>query len=70
MYEFYELHKFELIDGKFFLDGIRIKGVKSYSLSAKENDSLSELSLTMDVRTLGDDGSPNFDSTVDEFRNI
>lgn len=66
----YELHKFELKDGKLFLDGIRIRGIKAYHLSAKENDNLSELSLTMDVRTLGDDGAPEFDGSADKFRNI
>ena len=64
------LHKFELKDGAFFLDGMRIKGIKEYCLTAKENDSHAELSLRMDVRTLGNNGCPDLDSTVDEFRDI
>lgn len=65
-----KFHKLELKDGKLFLDGIRVRGIRSYNLSAKENDNLSELSLTMDVRTLGDNGTPEFDGAADEFRNI
>lgn len=61
------VHKFELKDGKFFLDGMRIKG---YHLSAKENDSLSELSLKIDVRTLGNDGIPEFDNSLDKTGKI
>lgn len=65
-----EFHKLELKDGKLFLDGIRIRGIRSYCLSVKENSNLSELSLMMDVRTLGNNGTTEFDGAADEFRNI
>lgn len=64
------IHKFELKDGKFFLDGIRIRGIKAYSITAKGYDSLTELSLKMDVRTLGDNGIPEFDSSLDKIGKI
>lgn len=64
------IHKFELKDGKLFFDGIRIKGIREYHLSTKEGDSLAELSLKMDVRTLGDNGITEFDSSLDKIRKI
>ena len=60
------IHKFELKDGKLFLDGMRIRGIKAYSITVKENDSLAELSLKMDVRTLGNKGTPEFDGLLNE----
>lgn len=64
------IHKFELKDGKLFFDGMRIKGIREYHLSTKEDDSLTELSLKMDVRTLGDNGIPEFDSSLDKIGKI
>lgn len=60
----FSIHKLELKDGKILLDGIRIRGIKSYNVVQKEYDGLAELSLKMDVRTLGDNGIPEFDSTL------
>ena len=60
------IHKFELKNGKLFLYGMRIRGIRAYSITAKEKDSLVELSLKMDVRTLGNKGTPEFDSLLNE----
>lgn len=64
----FSVHKLELKDGIIFLDGVRVRGIKSYELVQKENDSFAELSLKMDVRTLGDKGAPEFDGSLDESR--
>lgn len=48
-----KLHLFELRSGHILLDGVTIRGIRECEFSIKENDSLAELSLKMDVRTLG-----------------
>lgn len=60
------IHKLELKDGMFFLDGMRIRGIREYSIQAKENDNFTELSLKMDVRTIGRKGTPEFDGLLNE----
>lgn len=60
------VHKLELKNGRIFLDGVRIRGIREYRLTAKENDNLVELSLKMDVRTLGSKGTHEFDSALNE----
>lgn len=62
------VHKFELKDGKIFFDGMRIKGVRECHFSKEENNSPAELLLKIDVRTLGNDGIPEFDNSLDETR--
>lgn len=62
------IHKFELKNGCIFLDGMRMRGIREYRLIANENDSFVELSLKMDVRTLGSKGTPEFDSALNESR--
>lgn len=46
------LHIFKLDNG-LQLDGMPLKGVKSYSVSQKENGNRATLALVMDVRILG-----------------
>lgn len=58
-----QLHLFELKDGHIILDGEVIRGIRECEFSIKENDSLAELSLKMDVRTLGGSGT-QFDCGV------
>mgnify|MGYP004727333691 CR=1 FL=1 len=58
-----QLHLFELKDGHIILDGEVIRGTRECEFSIKENDSLAELSLRMDVRTLGGSGT-QFDCGV------
>ena len=65
-----KLHLFELKDGHIVLDGIVIRGVRECELSIKENDSPAELSLKMDVRTLGDKSTSCFDCISDDVRKI
>ena len=65
-----QIHNFELKNGRIFLDGIRIKGIRSFNILAKENDSLVELSLKMDVRTLGGNGIPEFDNSLNKIGEI
>lgn len=45
-----KLHLFELRSGHILLDGVTIRGIRECEFSIKENDSLAELSLKMDVR--------------------
>ena len=47
-----KLHIFKLDNG-LQLDGMPLKGVKSYSVSQKENGNRATLALVMDVRILG-----------------
>lgn len=47
-----KLHLFELRSGHILLDGVTIRGIRECEFSIKENDSLAELSLKMDVRTI------------------
>lgn len=49
-----KLHLFELKNGHVTLDGKIIRGIRECEFSIKENDSFAELSLKMDVLTLGD----------------
>lgn len=44
-----KLHLFELKDGHIVLDGTIIRGIRECKFSIKENDSLAEPSLKMDV---------------------
>lgn len=60
------IHKIEIKNGKIYLDGVRVKGIRSFEIKAKENDNLVELSLRMDVRIVGDNGIPEFDGLLDE----
>lgn len=48
-----KLHLFELRSGHILLDGVTIRGIRECEFSIKENDSLAELSLKMDVRSAG-----------------
>lgn len=61
-----KLHLFELKDGHIVLDGTIIRGIRECKFSIKENDSLAELSLKMDVLTLGDKFTAQFDSTLNK----
>ena len=60
------IHKIEIKNGKIYLDGVRVKGIKAFEIKAKENDNFVELSLRMDVRIVGDNGIPEFDGLLDE----
>ena len=48
------------------LDGVTIRGIRECEFSIKENDSLAELSLKMDVRTLGNEFATQFDGALNE----
>lgn len=61
-----KLHLFELKNGHIVLDGTIIRGVRECEFSIKENDSLAELSLKMDVRTLRDEFTTQFGGVLDE----
>ena len=65
-----KLHLFELREGHVVLDGGIIRGVRECEFSIKENDSLAELSLKMDVRTLGDKSTSCFDCISDDAGKI
>ena len=61
-----KLHLFELKNGHVTLDGKIIRGIRECEFSIKENDSFAELSLKMDVLTLGDKFTAQFDSTLNK----
>lgn len=61
-----KLHLFELKNGHVILDGKIIRGIRECEFSIKENDSFAELSLKMDVLTLGDKFTAQFDSTLNK----
>ena len=61
-----KLHLFELRSGHILLDGVTIRGIRECEFSIKENDSLAELSLKMDVRTLGNEFATKFDGALNE----
>lgn len=61
-----KLHLFELKDGHIVLDGTIIRGIRECKFSIKENDSLAELSLKMDVRILGDKLTAQFYGGLDK----
>ena len=65
-----KLHLFELREGHVVLDGAIIRGIRECEFSIKGNDSPAELSLKMDVRTLGDKGTPRFDCISDDVGKI
>lgn len=60
------LHLFELKDGHIVLDGTIIRGIRECKFSIKENDSLAELSLKMDVRILDDKLTAQFYGGLDK----
>ena len=60
-----KLHLFELKDGHIVLDGTIIRGIRECKFSIKENDSLAELSLKMDVRILGDSAGIGYMETCE-----
>ena len=47
------------IDNGLFLDGKRLKCVKSYKLEQKERDDIAELTVNMDVRVFCKDDKPS-----------
>lgn len=61
-----KLHLFELKDGHIVLDGTIIRGIRECKFSIKENDSLAELSLKMDVRILDDKLTAQFYGGLDK----
>lgn len=61
-----KLHLFELREGHVVLDGVIIRGIRECEFSIKGNDSPAELSLKMDVRTLGDKSTSCFDCISDD----
>ncbi len=65
-----KLHLFELRSGHILLDGVTIRGIRECEFSIKENDSLAELSLKMDVRTLGNEFATQFDGALNETGKI
>ena len=65
-----KLHLFELREGHVVLDGAIIRGVRECEFSIKENDSPAELSLKMDVRTLGDKSTSCFDCISDDVGEV
>lgn len=65
-----KLHLFELRSGHILLDGVTIRGIRECEFSIKENDSLAELSLKMDVRTLGNEFATQFDGALNETGNV
>ena len=65
-----KLHLFELREGHVVLDGAIIRGIRECEFSIKENDSHAELSLKMDVRTLGDKSTSCFDCIPDDVGKI
>ena len=65
-----KLHLFELREGHIVLDGAIIRGVRECEFSIKENDSLAELSLKMDVRMLGDKSTSYFDGVSNDVGEV
>ena len=65
-----KLHLFELRSGHILLDVVTIRGIRECEFSIKENDSLAELSLKMDVRTLGNEFATQFDGALNETGKI
>ena len=65
-----KIHMFELRDGHIALDGMAINGIRECEFSIKENDSLAELSLKMDVRIFNDEFTAQFDGGADKTRKI
>ena len=66
MIEINIIHKVEIKNGKIYLDGMRVRGIRAFEMKAKENDNLVELSLRMDVRIAGDNGVPELGGLLDE----
>ena len=65
-----KLHLFELRSGHILLDGVTIRGIRECEFSIKENDSLAELSLKIDVRTLGIEFATQFDGALNDTGKI
>lgn len=61
-----QLHQLEIKEGCIHLDKVRIRGIRAFQLSIKENDNFAELSLKMDVRTLRDEFTTQFGGVLDE----
>ena len=63
-----KLHRVEINEKGVCLDGIKLKGVKSYALSQEENENIATLRLFMDVEILSQDSDSYFNTFQNECR--